>query len=60
MAEVRTTTIYWDKTGPMLGYQTDGVLVIRDLNPEATIFWRISRLQVICIAWRCLVAAVKL
>ena len=52
--------IFFDNTGPLIRYDTGrSTLEIEDLNPERQIRWRISRLELLCIGLRCLLAAVK-
>jgi hypothetical protein len=50
--------IYYHKTGPQIGYR-DGVLFIDDLNPQMRFRWMIGRKEMLTIAWRCFVAAIK-
>ena len=51
------TTIYWDKTGPLLQYR-DGVLIIEDLNPQQRLTWRVSTKEMFRVGLRCIMAAV--
>jgi len=50
--------IHFDKAGPMMKYVL-GVLVISDLNPEASLTWRLKRWQMMKIGFRFLLAAIK-
>ena len=52
------TMIYWDKTGPLVRYE-NGVLLISDLTPEIKTKWRIGRLEMMCLAFRAFIAAVR-
>jgi hypothetical protein len=54
----RPMTLFWHPTGPQLRYAA-GVLLIDDLNPEVKIGWRMSRLELLRLSWRCLIAAVR-
>jgi hypothetical protein len=49
-------TLFWHPTGPMLKY-VDGSLCIADLNPETALRWRMSRLEIFWLGWRCIAAA---
>lgn len=51
-------TLFWDPTGPMMKYY-DGTLEVSDLNPEMQRTWVMSRLEVACLGWRCLLAALR-
>ena len=42
-------TLWWHETGPSVGYE-DGFLVIRDLNPEVQLQWRMSKHELIVLA----------
>lgn len=48
-------TLYWHSTGPLMRY-VDGMLHIEALNPELKTKWRMSRLEMIVLGWRCIVA----
>jgi hypothetical protein len=48
--------LFLDKTGPLLQYN-DGTLMISDLNPEMQVNWRISRIEMWRLGWRCIMAA---
>lgn len=49
-------TLFWDGAGPLLKY-TNGVLHIEDLNPEAKLRWRMSRLEMFRLGWHCITAS---
>jgi hypothetical protein len=51
-------TLFFDHAGPMIRY-TDGVLRMDDLNPQSTMRWRMSRLEMLALGWRCIVAALR-
>jgi len=51
-------TLYFDHTGPMLRY-ADGTLTISDLNPHTETQWRMSRLEMLKLSWRCLLASLR-
>lgn len=50
--------LYMHPTGPMLRVDSDLVLHIDDLNPEIKTKWRMSRLELLGLGWRMMVAAV--
>jgi hypothetical protein len=52
----RAMTLFWHPTGPLLRY-SGGVLLIEDLNPELRTRWRMSRLEMLRLGWRCIAAA---
>jgi hypothetical protein len=54
--EERVMTIYWDKTGPLIKYDGD-LLVVEDLNPEQRMQWRMSRSEMIRAGLRFIWAA---
>lgn len=49
-------TLFWDSSGPLMKY-AHGVLHIGDLNPEVNIRWHMSRLEMLRLGVRCIVAA---
>lgn len=51
-------TLFWHPTGPLLKYQA-GTLHVEDLNPELKTKWRMSRLEMARLGWRCIVAALR-
>jgi hypothetical protein len=51
-------TILFHQTGPMIQYEA-GVLHIKDLNPEAHLRWRLSRGELVKLAMRALLSAVR-
>ena len=51
-------TIHFHATGPLIKYG-DGVLYVEDLNPEIKTKWRMSRLDLLRMAWRSFVACLK-
>lgn len=44
--------------GPQLRYQ-NGFFEAHDLNPEVKLRWRMSRTELLTLAWRCWLAAMK-
>jgi len=51
-------TLYWNHTGPLLRY-ANGALTIADLNPQMETRWAISRLEMLKLGWRCLLASMR-
>lgn len=51
-------TLFWHPTGPLLRY-ADGMLEIEDLNPHMQTQWRMSRVEMVRLGWRCIVAAMR-
>jgi hypothetical protein len=51
-------TLFWHSSGPLLRYE-DGLLHVEDLNPHVETKWRMSRSEMLALAWRCLLAAAK-
>jgi hypothetical protein len=49
-------TLFWHLTGPLLKY-VDGVLYVEDLNPQIKTRWHMSRVEMLKLGWRCLIAA---
>jgi hypothetical protein len=49
-------TLFWHQTGPLLKY-VEGTLFIEDLNPEIKTRWRMSRIEMLRLGWRCIYAA---
>lgn len=47
--------LYTHRTGPLIKY-AGGVLHVEDLNPEVKTQWRMSRLEMLALAWRSLIA----
>jgi hypothetical protein len=48
-------TLFWHPSGPMVKY-ADGMLIIHDLNPEMQTRWCMSRIEMLRLGWRCLLA----
>jgi hypothetical protein len=46
------TTIFWAPEGPRLSWN-DGVFHIEDLNPSASIKWRITPAELLAMGERC-------
>lgn len=42
--------------GPLI-YYTGGTFGVEDLNPEAKLRWRVSRLEMFRLGWRCITAS---
>lgn len=53
----RTTTLFWHPSGPLVNYVGD-TLRISNLNPEKHIQWRMSRIEMLRLGWRCILTAV--
>lgn len=51
-------TLFWHPTGPRLRYAC-GMFEISDLNPELSIVWQMSRIEMLRLGWRCIVAAMR-
>jgi len=51
-------TLFWHSTGPLIKY-ADGILYIEDLNPEVKTRWRMSRLEMLRLGWRCIHASLR-
>lgn len=51
-------TLFWDQTGPKIAYQ-DGVIEIEDLNPQVSMRWRMSRLEMLRLGWRCILTVLR-
>jgi hypothetical protein len=51
-------TLFWHPSGPLVRYAS-GILEIEDLNPERQLRWRMSRMEMARLGWKCLVAAVR-
>jgi len=51
-------TLFFDPCGPMVKYD-HGVLLIEDLNPDAKLRWRMSKVELLRFGWRCIIAAVR-
>lgn len=48
-------TLYWNHVGPLMRYES-GLLRIEDLNPDVKTQWRMSRMEMLGLGWRCIVA----
>jgi hypothetical protein len=48
--------LFYDPTGPLIQY-ADGMIEIHDLNPEIYTCWRMSRMEMLRLGWRCILAA---
>jgi hypothetical protein len=51
-------TLFWHPAGPLLAYRS-GMLEIKDLNPELETRWRMSRMEMLRLGCKCLVAALS-
>lgn len=49
-------TIFFHHSGPLLRYG-EGKVLIDDLNPQIKTAWYCSRVAMLGIAWRCVIAA---
>lgn len=50
--------LFFHPTGPMMHYR-DGMLKVSDLNPEVSTQWYMSRLEMLRLGWRCIVAGLR-
>ena len=50
--------LFWHASGPKLSY-TDGTLEVEDLNPEAKVKFRMTRMEMLRLGWRCIVAGLS-
>ncbi len=50
--------LFYEPCGPLMTYRA-GMLKISDLNPEVCTQWRMSRMEMLRLAWRCLLASVS-
>ena len=50
-------TLFWAETGPLLRYE-HGILRVESLNPHQAVRFRMSRVEMIRLGWRCLLASV--
>lgn len=48
--------LFFQKCGPMIFYQ-NGMLVTEDLNPQVRVHWRMSRIDMVRLGLRCIIAA---
>ena len=51
-------TLFWHPTGPLVRFD-DGMLRIHDLNPEVETRWRMSRVEMMKLGFRCFWAALR-
>ncbi len=51
-------TLFWHPTGPLMRY-SGGMLHIEELNPESKTIWRMSRMEMLKLGWRCIIAAFR-
>lgn len=49
-------TLYWHETGPLVKYDGE-MLHIEDLNPQVKTKWHMSRMDMLRLGWRCILAA---
>ncbi len=49
--------LFHHETGPAVQYY-GGMLEVSDLNPEVRARWVMSRWEMLCLGWNCIVAAV--
>jgi hypothetical protein len=50
-------TLFWHNTGPKVSYVNE-VLEVEDLNPQVSTRWYMSRWEMFCLGWKCIVAAI--
>lgn len=50
--------LFYEPCGPLMTYR-DGALKISDLNPEVATKWQMSRWEMLCLGWRCIVASLR-
>lgn len=51
-------TLFFNPTGPFVRYD-GGLLKIDDLNPEVHTQWTMSRGEMLGLAWRCFLSAIR-
>lgn len=51
-------TLFFQHSGPLLRY-VDGILYIEDLNPELKTKWRMSRLEMIQVGLKFILAGAR-
>ena len=51
-------TLYWNHVGQLVRYES-GLLKIEDLNPDVKTQWRMSRMEMLRLGWRCIVAGLQ-
>jgi len=51
-------TLFWHSTGPMIRYN-GGVLLVESLNPQSSVRFRMSRVEMLRLGWACLIATLK-
>ncbi|MGY3615679.1 hypothetical protein [Bradyrhizobium sp. USDA 10063] len=51
-------TLFWHQSGPLVKYE-DGMLRVEDLNPEVKTRWCMSRIEMLRLGWRCIVASLR-
>lgn len=51
--------LFSDPTGPLIERDDEGVLHIRDLNPEVYTRWRMSRWEMLRLGWRCILSGLR-
>lgn len=51
-------TLFWHSTGPLMRYAR-GILKIEDLNPQTAMTWRMSRIEMLGLGCRCIIAALR-
>jgi hypothetical protein len=51
-------TLFWHQSGPLIRYNS-GMLEVEDLNPEVRTKWTMSRMEMLRLGWRCIVAGLS-
>jgi hypothetical protein len=51
-------TLFSHPTGPLV-YYTGKTFGVEDLNPEAKMRWRMSRVEMLMLGVRCIIAAIR-
>jgi len=54
----KSTTIFFCQSGPLMKY-VNGSLHIADLNPAAVLHWRMTRMEMLRVGLRCILAAIR-
>lgn len=54
---MKTNTIFWNETGPLVQYDGD-LLRIEDLNPHVQTKWRMSRWEMFVFGLKAIAASV--
>ncbi len=50
--------IFWHRAGPLVVYE-GGTLLIKDHKPGVAARWGMSRVTLLLVGWRCIIAAIS-